>query len=154
MKDESGNLFTTISSQLSHLEGHFRNLLNDGIGAEPDALSTLPSPMVETTSTPPPTLENVTAALTRMKNRKAMAPNGISNEMLKYAPATAHHLLLEIVKYFWTSPLPSSNKTTDLIPIPKKGDAAYAKNLRGIQVSCKLYCQTLPRVPQQEGHIG
>ena len=59
--------------------------------------------------------------------------------MLKYAPPEAHLLLFRIISKFWTSSLPAPSKVTDLISLPKKGDVAFAKNRRGIQVSCKLY---------------
>jgi hypothetical protein len=79
----------TETSQLSHLADFYRGLLNDGIGAENEALSSLPNPPSEPTVTHPPTMDSFATTLSRLKNRKAVAPNGISNELLKYAPAAA-----------------------------------------------------------------
>ena len=139
LKDKDGHLLLTETSQLSHLADFYRGLLNDGIGAENEALSSLPNPPAEPTVTHPPTMDSFATTLSRLKNRKAVAPNGISNELLKYAPAAAQEFLFDIVNEFWSSDLPSSCKVTDLISLPKKGDAAFVTNRRGIQVSDKLY---------------
>ena len=138
LKDDEGGLLTSVEAQLQHLSSFYNTLLNEGTGTDPQACLTLPS-----TADPIPdyplTLEEAVAAFKKLKNRKAVAPNGVSNEMLKYAPPEAHLLLFRIISKFWTSSLPAPSKVTDLISLPKKGDVAFAKNRRGIQVSCKLY---------------
>ena len=138
LKDDEGGLLTSIEEQLNYLGNYYNMLLNEGIGTDPQARLTLTS---ETDLIPahPLTQEEMVEALKKLKNRKALAPNGVSNELLKYGPDEAHLLLYRILSNYWSSPLPNACRTTDLISLPKKGDVAFAKNRRGIQVSCKLY---------------
>ena len=138
LKDDEGCLLTSTEEQIKYLGSYYNTLLNEGTGTDPQALLTLPS-QADPFPAHPLTLEEMVAALKKLKNRKALAPNGVSNEMLKYAPPEAHLLLFRILLKFWSSPLPNASRTTDLISLPKKGDVAFAKNRRGIQVSCKLY---------------
>lgn len=138
LKDAEGGLLTSIEAQLQHLRDFYNTLLNEGSGTDPQACLTLPS-NAEPIPAHPLTLEEVVAAIKKLKNRKALAPNGVSNEMLKYAPAEAHSLVFRILSKFWDSPIPDTSRVTDLISLPKKGDVALAKNRRGIQISCKLY---------------
>jgi hypothetical protein len=121
------------------LTDHHTGLLNDGIGVDPAAVDTLPLPPDETTAVYPLTLDHVLSAVSRLKNGKALAPNGVSNEMLKYAPREAHDVLLDILSEFQDSALPDNCKVTNLISVPKKGDIALASNRRGIQICDKLY---------------
>lgn len=139
LKRPDGTLITSVDEQLQHLTAHHTGLLNEGIGTEPGAVDSLPFPPHETTVVHPLTLDHVLAAVSRLKNGKALAPNGVSNEMLKYAPREAHEILLEILSGFQDGALPASCKVTDLISVPKKGAAAFATNRRGIQICDKLY---------------
>ncbi|KAL4516812.1 hypothetical protein Ndes2437A_g00934 [Nannochloris sp. 'desiccata'] len=138
LKDDDGGLLTSTGDQVRHLGGFYSTLLNEGTGTDPQACLTLPS---DATLIPahPLTLEETVAAIKKLKNRKALAPNGVSNEMLKYATPEAHLLLYRIISKVWQSSLPDLSKVMDLISLPKKGDVAFAKNRRGIQISCKLY---------------
>ena len=138
IKDDAGGLLTSIQEQLQHFRTFYGALLNEGTGTDPQAHLTLPSG-ADAIPAHPLTLDEVVAALKKLKNRKALAPNGVSNEMLKYAPPEAHLFFFRILSKFWNSPLPATSRVTDLISLPKKGDVALAKNRRGIQICCKLY---------------
>ena len=61
-------------------------------------------------------------ALKKMKQKKALGPNGITNEMLKHLRPRAKHLLLRIYNQSWlTGAVPPIWKEALIRPIPKKG---------------------------------
>jgi hypothetical protein len=81
----------------------------------------------------------VLAALGRLRNGKARAPNGLSNEHLKYAGVGFIVALRAVALTTWEEGLPPSCKVTGLLPLPKKGDTTRRNNYRGIQIADKLY---------------
>jgi hypothetical protein len=124
--------------QAAHLLEHFQEVYNSGTGADEAAVAALPQPR-SVRDCPPPTAEEVLAALGRLRNGKARAPNGLSNEHLKYAGVGFIVALRAVALTTWEEGLPPSCKVTGLLPLPKKGDTTRRNNYRGIQIADKLY---------------
>ena len=122
-------------------------------------------------------------ALEQLGNGKAAGPDGIPSEIFKAAKFEKHHniaagfqteegqnpladILLSLVnRMFEQSDIPSSWKTSDLVPVPKKGDPTNRDDYRGIAlipIGVKLVCKILNnrlaraielRTPAQGGFI-
>lgn len=93
------------------------------------------------------TSEEISLALSKLKNGKAAGIDCITNEMLK----AGHSVLLPVLhklfnKILSTGCFPDSWRCNLLQPLHKKGDKCNASNYRGIAIGscvCKLFCSVL-----------
>ena len=62
--------------------------------------------------------------------RKAISPDGISMELIKYGGTLLLWRLLHLLNECWqTSQVPESRKTAEVISLSKKGDCSECKKL-------------------------
>jgi len=92
-------------------------------------------------------IEEVTHAISNLKNKKAPGLDCIRNEMLKSASNVLAPVLTKLFNVILKSGnFPESWRLSALTVIHKKGDKCNPKNYRGIAVSsnlCKLFCLIL-----------
>lgn len=138
IKAADGTVILGTGPQAARLRSYYSELLNAGTGAEADALDTLPLNL-STHAAPVVSEDEFNLTLSRLKNGKAPGPNGVRNEHLRYAGAALNSALFPVFLKGWEGGLPQACKISDLISVPKKGDAALPQNRRGIQVADKLY---------------
>ena len=81
---------------------------------------------------PPPTLEELRAAVKRLKHGKALDPEGLSAELLQAMGREGMHKLHELVVAAWQHGTPDVVKCSEHIPLHKKGDRTQPANYRGI----------------------
>lgn len=138
LKAADGTIILGREQQLALLREHHVALSNTGYGAEAGAVEQL-GPHPEADPAPPLAEEETVAALRRLKNGKAPAPNGVRNEHLKYGGLKLAIAVHKVVSGAWEQGLPAACKEADLVSVPKKGDSAYADNRRAVQINDKLY---------------
>jgi len=78
-------------------------------------------------------------AMRALKNGKALGPNGVRNEHIKYASPAVRKAIHATLVRVWDEGLPPALKVADLVSLPKKGDSGYAHNRRGVQILDKMY---------------
>jgi hypothetical protein len=85
----------------------------------------------------PPTMVELRHAISRLKPGKAAGPDGVKAELIKQAPPVVFELLHEIVVECWANErVPTVWKTSELVPIHKKGSREDCNNYRGINLLC------------------
>ena len=83
---------------------------------------------------PPPTLEEVYAAVKRLKRNKALDSEGLSAELLQAMGPEGMQQLHQLVVATWQHGMPDVVKCSELVPLHKKGDRTQPANYRGIQL--------------------
>lgn len=93
--------------------------------------------------------EELNNALQCAKNRKAAGPDGINNELIKYASEEVKSRYLRLLNICWRScSIPQEWKTAMIKPIFKKGDRSKCDNYRGISLlntAYKIYTKILTK---------
>ena len=88
-------------------------------------------------------IEEVTAAIAKLKGGKALGVWGISAEMLKAGGRAVAEWLQAIINLMWTKEeVPADWKKAVIVPIHKKGNKMLCSNYRGIRllsIPCKVY---------------
>ena len=79
-----------------------------------------------------------TAAIHLLKNRRAADAQGVCAEMLKYGGIEVAAAVHAAVTSSFQHGAPAVAKTSDLLPLPKKGDPELCTNKRGIQIISML----------------
>ena len=80
-------------------------------------------------------IEEVTAAITKLKNGKAPGICGISAEMLKAGGSAVAEWLHTIINPIWTTgEVPAEWKKVVIVPIHKKGNKMICSNYRRINL--------------------
>ena len=146
VRKRDGKQIQNNKDLLSEWQAYFKDLLN----AEPVNTINMPDPAVEDLSinTAPITLEEIDAAIKRMKSGKAAGlDNSITPDILKYGGSFIRETLHSICNKVYTDKVaPSQWKTNLIIPIPKKGNLSSMSNYRGItlmSIAAKVYNRVL-----------
>ena len=137
MKDENGNVCTTVEAQQGRWIRHFTKVLNLQSQFDMDELQRVQQRPVKSELEEPPSKEELLRAILKIKNGKASGESGILPEMLKAASYGDGFMsrLLELVHDVWKAgSVPSDWRDAILIPIPKKGDLTNCDNWRGISL--------------------
>lgn len=88
----------------------------------------------------PPSMEEVTTAVNRLKNNKAPGIDNIPGELLKYGEDQMIATLHELVNKIWmTETLPAEWQTSVICPIHKKGNKLTCEIYRGISLLSTAY---------------
>ena len=92
-------------------------------------------------------IEEVTAAIAKLKGGKALGVWGISAEMLKAGGRAVAEWLQAIINLMWTKEeVPADWKKAVIVPIHKKGNKMLCSNYRGIRllsIPCTVYTRIL-----------
>ena len=81
----------------------------------------------------PITIDEVIAAIRKLKNNKAPVEDGVCAEMLKAEENVTPKILHKIFQDIWeTEDIPQSWKKGLIVKLPKKGDLGDCNNWRGI----------------------
>ena len=113
-----------VFSQRKNTAGRIQSWLEEGIG-----------------------IEEVIAAIAKLKNGKAPGICGVSAEMLKAGGSAVAKWLHRIVNLMWTTgEVPADWTKAVIVPIHKKGNKMICSNYRGISllsIPCKVYTRIL-----------
>lgn len=135
VRDKNGVVLETIDQKNDRWCEHFSELLNrpppsmpiDPVDLEPRA------PLL--VSTEPPTNEEVSKAIRRLKNGKAPGEDGLNPELWKNCGDHIVGFFGELIRQCWKEEcIPDAWYTADVIPLFKKGDRSICKNYRGISL--------------------
>ena len=81
----------------------------------------------------PPSEEELEAALSKLKKRKAGGKTGIFHKLVMFRGAVLWIRLLELMQVMWREgEVVADWKNAEVVPIPKKGDLQRCDNWRGI----------------------
>ena len=114
---------------------HFLKVLNIPSEYREQVINDMPSlpPILELDS--PPTDEELSEALSKLKNRKAGGKSGILPELIHCGGCELEDRILEIMGQMWeVGSVVDDWKDAVVVPIPKKGDLRRCDNWRGISL--------------------
>ena len=129
-------------ARMSNWSEHFRNLL----GKEPTTPTTHSLPRTKISDpldipTHPFTINELTTVLKSIKPAKAFGPDNIP--AIVWKDPIFHSLLLKLCDFcLLDNQCPLPWRTSQIIPVPKKGDLSLASNYRGISllpIAAKIY---------------
>ena len=112
---------------------HFQKVLNIPSEYREQVIDDIPllPPLLELDS--PPTGEELTEALFKLKNRKAGGKSGIIPELIHCGGCDLEDRILKIMEQMWEDGCVVDDwKNAVVVPIPKKGDLRRCDNWRGI----------------------
>lgn len=148
IRSKTGELLATENQQLLRWHEYFKEVLEK----QPDIIYDQQQQQENHGNTlniriTPPSLAEVTKAISSLKNNKAPGVDNIEGEMLKAdVSGTAKQILPLIQKIWETEEFPVDWKQGLLIKLPKKGDLSRCSNWRGItllSVVSKVLCKVL-----------
>ncbi|VDP55650.1 unnamed protein product [Schistosoma mattheei] len=131
VKSKEGKVITNIEEQQNKWVEHSKELLNRPAPLNPPnieaALTDLPI------NVGPPTIEEISMSIRKIKSGKAAVPDNIPSEALKAdVVATARVLHILFNKIWDEEQVQTDWKEGLLVKIPKKGDLNKCNNYRGI----------------------
>lgn len=155
---QDGSLLAAKHDVLNRFREHFDSLYN-GVGEEAaDIDYSFLNDDGRNLATP--TFEEVSAAISSLKNNKAPGPDNIPAELLKWGGEELATEIYQLVLHIWNSEtLPGHLLEGAIIPLHKKGDKLNCENYRGIALlntAYKVFAKVLYNrlVPQAEAVIG
>ena len=137
VRDKSGKVISDPDAQRKRWKEHFEELLNppecEADLSDLDNLDSNPSFNYLGENDGPPTADEISAALKKLKNYKSPGVDDISNEQLKYGASGMIDYLVALFEKVWSSEsIPEDWSKGIIITVPKKGDASHCSNNRGI----------------------
>ena len=137
VRDKDGHFITDPHSQKKRWKEHFTELLNPPLSdANLDELDDVPlQPSFEylSCSDGPPSRDEISYALKKLKNYKSAGVDEITNEQLKYGGSALVGQLELLFKKVWEEEvIPEDWLKGVIVVIGKKGDTSYCCNNRGI----------------------
>ncbi|KAL5266167.1 hypothetical protein ACHWQZ_G006724 [Mnemiopsis leidyi] len=137
VRDKDGRMITDPQQQRDRWKEHFTELLNPPLSSVnlSDLDNIPPQPSFDTLSCSdgPPTRDEISYSLKKLKNHKSPGVDGITNEQLKYGESALVTQLECIFKKVWEEEaVPEDWLKGVIIVIGKKGDTSLCSNNRGI----------------------
>ena len=123
-------LITDKEGTLKKWAEYFAGLLNGGNDFDPTLLEEIPDAPTFWEMDDPPTRQEVQCAIAGLKNNKAVGPDSLPAEVLKYGGEAVLEYLCQMFHAVWnTGCTPQQRKDADIISIyKKKGDRAVCRN--------------------------
>ena len=137
VRDRGGNPIADPVGQRERWAEHFSELLNPSETtvqiSDLDGLETDPCFQYLSEDDPPPSREEITSALRRLKNHKSPGVDGITNEQLRFGSDGLTGPLVDLFGGVWREEnVPDEWLKGVISVIPKKGDTSICSNNRGI----------------------
>ncbi|XP_065189682.1 uncharacterized protein LOC135820293 [Sycon ciliatum] len=133
IKDENGNLCQSTEDQCKRFQRHFTSVLNPESSYNPDIMACVEQRPVVSSLEEPPTMHEISKAISRLRNGTAAGSSRIQPELLKFGGEELNNKLMELFGDVWRDGcVPREWADATLIPIPKKGDLSQCDNWRGI----------------------
>lgn len=135
IKDEEGNLCTTVQEQQERWKRHFSTVLNIQSQHNATEMEKTRQRQTRHDMTELPSKEELKTAVENLQNGKASGKSGILPEMVKASCCNDSFLnvMLDLVHKVWQEKeVPKDWVDAVLVPIPKKGNLAICDNWRGI----------------------
>ena len=137
LRSSNGTLLSDPHQILDRWKEYFEDLLNVPLPADP-----LPpvQPREDLPDEPPVSLEEVKAAVRKLKLRRACGVDEIPGELWRHGGDSACEALHRLISKIWEAEeLPDQWKEALIIPLHKKGDRKECGNYRGISLLCTAY---------------
>ena len=128
-------LITDKEGTLKRWAEYFAGLLNGGNDFDPTLLEEIPDVPIFWEMDVPPTRQEIQSAIAGLKNNKAVGPDSLPAEVLKYGGDAVLECLCWMFHAVWNTGCTQQWKDADIISIyKKKGDRAVCGNSRGISL--------------------
>lgn len=145
-KDKNGTLKTAPGEVMECWQKYFDNHLNTEFPRDEEVLNSIPDAPIGQPSQPF-SLDELVAAVKKLKNNKACGLDRISAETIKAGGAPMNQLLLHIINTAWTQGKVPEDWSAGLItPVFKKGDKLDPGNYRAItllSIPGKVFCRMI-----------
>ena len=132
---------------LERWKNHFDTLFNNHSTTPADLLPNSPQASTQHWMSEPPSPDQLTKAMKRMKPFKASGPDNVPFELLNSIGPAVKLRLMELLTQIWNSDsVPPDFKNANIITIFKKGDRMFCCNYRGISLLCiagKIFARIL-----------
>ena len=145
LKAGNGTTITEERAKLERWKNHFQQILNR---PDPPVLADIPEANEDLNiDLGDISVEEVKAAIKKMKSGKAPGQDGICPEMLKAEEEVTPIVLQQILQDIWEKETcPDTWRTGTIIKLPKKGDLGDCNNWRGItllSLTSKVFCRII-----------
>jgi hypothetical protein len=137
LQADAGQLAVPPAAQAAAFAQHFQQVLGGGLPVDPAVLASIdraPNQQLER----PPCLDEVVAAVRRLKTWRAADGQQLFGELLRTAGAASQHALHALVQLAWERGVPEVARQAVLVPLLKRGDPTLRDNYRGIQLVSML----------------
>ena len=135
MKLESGDLASNAKENMSVFSLHFHNVLNNHRPVDDTVLELIPQKPCLSAIDTPITFREVKRAINKLKKGKAPGLNGIPPEALKAMDDTSRRIIHKHVSDFFEGKMDHEEwRTSQCVPVPKKGDLSDPNKWRGIML--------------------
>jgi sorting nexin-29 len=136
IKNKNGELLTTERECNTRWAEYCSELYNYNINVKADTLDNL-WPNEHQDELPSIMESEVTAALKKLKNRKAPGVDGLEGELIKMGGQASVKVMHKICNRIWTSgQFPTLWTKSLIVTLPKKGDTTKCENYRTISLIC------------------
>lgn len=135
-KDKQGNLLSSETEVMRRWAEHFSDLLNSVTTPEPIE----PTVLNNIDYQEPPTLNEVRAAIRKLKNNKAPGSDGLPAELFRWGGEELLNYLKKLIERIWNEgKMPDEWNRGLICPLHKKGCKLKCENYRGITLLNTAY---------------
>jgi hypothetical protein len=158
VKDENGKLLTSDTQIKARWYDYCKELYNQNVSIDNTVIDELWQSNNEDEDEPDLLVEEVRAAISKLKTRKAPGVDGIEGDLIRNGGETMVKVMHKICSKIWqTGTFPKLWTQSLIIVIPKKGDTTRCENNRTISLIChasKIILEIIrsrmkPRIEQQ-----
>ena len=147
MWKENGEVTRSPEEVKQRWHDHFNNVLNVPSQYRQETIDEIPFHPTEWELDDPPTCEELTVALSKLKKGKAGGKTGIMPELIVHGGAELIDRLLQLIQHVWQEGTVVEDwRDAEIVPIPKKGNLKLCDNWRGISlldVAGKVFARIL-----------
>ena len=137
MWKENGEVTRSPEEVKQRWHDHFNDVLNVPSQCRQETIDEIPSHPTEWELDDPPTCEELTVALSKLKRGKAGGKTGIMPQLIVHCTgAELTDRLLQLTQCVWQEgTVVEDGRDAEIVPIPKTGNLKLCDNWRGISLS-------------------
>lgn len=133
LKDKNGKMLMGDDEILDRWREYFSLLLNEDSQSDENEEGQVNGDYQQTDNEPPPSNEQITDIIKKLKKNKSPGSDEITAEMFKYGGTALIEQMQKLLENIWVKEqLPEEWSEALLCPIYKKGDKSECQNYRGI----------------------
>ena len=135
MWKENGEVTRSPEEVQQRWHDHFNDVLNVPSQYRQETIDEIPNHPTEWELDDPPTCEELTVALSKLKKGKAGGKTGIMPELIVHRGAELTDRLLQLIQHVWQEGTVVEDwRNAEIVLIPKKGNLKLCDNWQGISL--------------------